>query len=144
MVVARLGYALIEIHGEMLTQTRGQIQNVVQAGSAIARSFVEKAKAGQIREETAKKMALDAIGAVRFEGANYVFVSTFDGVTIAHPNPDWIGKNSSDLQDAKGKYYAREISAAGRAGSGFVEYEWVKPGAKDPSHKITYGVGIPE
>ncbi len=144
MVVACLGYTLIEIRGEMLMQKRSQIQNVVEAGSAIARSFVEKAKAGQIPEETAKKMALDAIGAIRFDGTNYVFVSTFDGVTIAHPNPDMIGKNNSDVPDAHGRFYTREITAAGRAGHGFVEYDWIKPGAKDPSPKVSYVVGVPE
>ncbi len=144
MVVGCLTYTLVEIHAEMLAQKRSQIRNVVEAGSGIVRGYVQKAKAGQIPEETAKKMALEAIGGMRFDGSNYVFVSTFDGVTIAHPNPDLIGKNSYDQQDAKGNYYAREISAAGKAGQGFVEYEWVKPGAKDPSHKISYVVGIPE
>jgi methyl-accepting chemotaxis protein len=142
MVVVCLGYTLIEVRSQMLMQKRSQIQNVVEAGGAIAHSFADKAKAGQIPEETAKKMALDAISAIRFDGTNYVFVFTFDGFAIAHPT--LAGKSVSDLQDAKGIYYAREISAAGRAGKGFVEYEWVKPGAKDPSHKITYVLGVPE
>ncbi|MGD1015502.1 MAG: methyl-accepting chemotaxis protein [Roseiarcus sp.] len=139
-----VGYTLYEVHGKMLAEKRDQIQNVVEAGDAIARSFVDKAEAGLIPEEAAKKMALDAISAIRFDGTNYVFVSTFDGVMIAHPKADLVGKNTLDQQDADGKYLFRDIAAAGKAGSGFVEYEWVKPGATQPSHKISYVLGIPE
>jgi methyl-accepting chemotaxis protein len=144
MVLGCVGFTLFTLHGQMLTQKRAQIQNVVQSAGSIARSFVAKAKAGQVPEDAAKKMALDAIGAMRFEGANYVFVSTFDAVMIGHPNPDLIGKNLINAQDAKGRYYAREIADAGKAGGGFVEYEWVKPGTTDPSPKVSYVDAVPE
>jgi methyl-accepting chemotaxis protein len=144
MVVSCLGYTLVEVRSQMLMQKRSQIQNVVEAGGAIVRSYVEKAKAGQIPEETAKTMAVEAISAIRFDGTNYVFVLSFDCVMIAHPKADLVGKNTSDLQDANGKYYMRDIAAAGKAGSGFVEYEWVKPGATQPSHKVSYILGVPE
>ncbi|MFZ1963920.1 MAG: methyl-accepting chemotaxis protein [Roseiarcus sp.] len=144
MVVVCLGYTLIEVRSQMLMQKRSQIQNVVEAGGAIARSFVDKANAGQIPEETAKKMALDAISAIRFDETNYVFVSTFDGVMIAHPNADLVGKNTLDTPDSNGRYFFRDIAAAGKAGGGFVEYEWVKPGATRPSHKVSYVLGVPE
>jgi methyl-accepting chemotaxis protein len=144
MVFGCVGYTLVEVRSKMLAEKRSQIQNVVEAGGAIARSFVDKAKAGQVPEETAKKLALDAIGAIRFDGTNYVFVSTFDGVMIAHPKADLVGRNTLDDKDADGKYLFRDIAAAGKAGSGFVEYEWIKPGAKEPSHKVSYVLGIPE
>ncbi len=86
-VVACLSYTLVESRAEMLTQRRGQIRNVVEARGAIVRGFVDKAKAGQSSEEAAKKMALDAIGAMRFEGTNYVFISTFDEDAAAAPEP---------------------------------------------------------
>jgi methyl-accepting chemotaxis protein len=144
MVVGCLAFALNDIHAEMMAQRRNQIQNVVEAGAAILRNFVAKAKAGQVPEEDAKRLALDAVGSMRFDGSNSVFVATFDGVTLAHPDPDMVGKNMLDSQDAAGRYYSREIAAVGRAGSGYVEYQWVKPGAKDPSPKVAFVIGVPE
>ncbi|HEY1940812.1 MAG TPA: methyl-accepting chemotaxis protein [Roseiarcus sp.] len=144
MVLGCFAYTLVEIHAQMMAQKRAQIQNIVESANAIARSFVDRAKTGQMSNDDAKKMALDAIGAMRFDGSNYVFVSNFDGVTIAHPNPDMIGKNSLDTKDANGKLYVRDISEAAKAGRGFVEYAWVKPGGKDPSPKVTYVIGVPE
>ena len=55
-----------------------------------------------------------------------------------------IGKNSLDTKDANGKPYVREIADAAKAGRGFVQYAWIKPGAKDPSPKVTYVIGVPE
>ena len=144
MVVGCLAYTLIEIRAGMMMQKRAQIQNIVEAADAIARRFVDQAKAGQVPEDDAKKLALGAVGAMRIDGTNSVFDSTFEGVTIAHPNPDLIGKNSLASQDVNGKYYAREISDAAKGGQGFVEYAWTKPGAKDPSPKVTYVIGVPE
>ncbi len=144
MVLACVGYTLYEVRAKMLAEKRDQIQNVVDAGGAIARSFVAKAKSGVVSEEEAKKMALDAISAIRFDGTNYVFVMTLDGVMIAHPTANLVGKNVLEMKDADGKYLFRDIAAAGKAGSGFVEYEWVKPGATESSHKISYVLGIPE
>jgi methyl-accepting chemotaxis protein len=139
-----IGYTMLQIRTEMMEQKRSQIRSVVEAGSMIVRGYVEKAKAGQVPEDEAKKMALEAVGAMRFDGVNYVFVSTFDGVTIAHPNPALIGKDQSDSRDENGKYFARDIAEAGKAGSGFVDYMWVKPGEKEATPKVTFVVGIPE
>jgi methyl-accepting chemotaxis protein len=144
MIVACLGYTLSQILAEMMDQKRAQIQNVVEAADAIVRGFVEKAKAGQLPEDQARKMALETIGAMRFAGKNYVFVSSFDGVTIEHPNPDIVGKNSLDSRDANGKYYQRAIIDAGKAGGGFVDYYWPKLGEKDATPKVSYIAGVPE
>ena len=144
MVVGCLGYALVQFRAEMMAQKRSQVQSVVEAAHRIVRGFVDKAKAGELSQEAAEKAALETVGAIRFAGANYVFVSTFDGVTIAHPNPAIVGKNSIDSKDANGKYYARAIAEAGRAGSGFVDYWWPKVADGEASPKISYIVGVPE
>jgi methyl-accepting chemotaxis protein len=144
MIVACLGYTLLQIRAEMIDQKRAQIQSVVEAANAIARSYLEKAKAGQMPEDQAKKMALETLSAMRFAGKNYVFASSFDGVTIAHPNPDMIGKSSLESRDVNGKYYAREIAEAGKSGSGFVDYYWPKLGEKDATPKVSYIIGVPE
>jgi methyl-accepting chemotaxis protein len=81
---------------------------------------------------------------MRFAGKNYVFISKFDGTTIAHPNPAMVGKNNIDGTDANGKYFAREISAAAQSGSGFVDYYWPKIGETEATSKVTFVVGVPE
>ena len=144
MVLGCLSYTLLDIHAQMLSQKRAQIQNIVEAANSIARSFVAKAKAGEMPEDDAKKLALAALGAMRYGSTDYVFVSSFEGVTLAHPNPSMIGKNLLDTQDANGKYFSRDLSNAAKAGSGFVDYYGPKLGAKEPSPKLSYIIGVPE
>ena len=144
MIVGCLGYTLIEIRSEMMAQKRGQIQSVVEVADTIVRGFVEKAKSGQLSEEAAKKGALEAVGAARYAGKNYVFIYSFDGTMLAHPNPDLVGKNNLDVKDVNGRYVAREIIAAARSGSGTVSYDAAKIGEKDLTPKVSYIMGVPE
>jgi methyl-accepting chemotaxis protein len=144
VAVGCLGYILVQIRDDMMAQRRAQVQHIVETASAIVRSLQEKAKAGELSEDAAKKAALQTVGSMRYAGKNYVFVSNFDGVTIAHPNPAVVGKNSLDSQDAKGKYYSREIVAAAKAGSGFVDYYWPKIGETEATPKVSFVVGVPE
>jgi methyl-accepting chemotaxis protein len=144
MIVGCLGYTMVQIRSEMMSQKRNQIQNVVESANAIARAYVEKVKAGLVTEEIAKKAVLDTVGVMRFAGKNYVFISKFDGTTIAHPNPAMVGKNNIDGTDAKGKYFAREISAAAQSGSGFVDYYWPKMGETEATPKASFVIGVPE
>ena len=144
MVLGCLSYTLFDIRAQMMAQKRAQIQNIVEAANSIARSFVAKVKSGAMPEDDAKKLALAAIGAMRYGSTDYVFVSNFDGVSIAHPNPDMIGKSLLDTQDANGKYFSRDLTNAAKAGSGFVDYYWPKLGAKEPSPKLSYVIGVPE
>ena len=144
MIVACLGYTMVQIRTEMMSQKRSQIQNVVESANAIVRVYVEKARAGVMTEEVAKQTVLDTVGVMRFAGKNYVFISKFDGTTIAHPNPAMVGKNNIDGTDSNGKYFAREISATAKAGSGFVDYSWPKIGETEPTPKVSFVIGVPE
>jgi methyl-accepting chemotaxis protein len=144
MIVGCLGYTLIQIRSEMMMQKRGQIQSVVEVANTIVRGFIEKAKSGQLPEEIAKKAALEAIGAARYAGKNYVFIYSFDGTMLAHPNPALLGQNNVDVKDANGRYLAREIIAAAKAGSGTVSYDVAKIGEKDPTPKVAFIMGVPE
>ena len=66
------------------------------------------------------------------DGAFYIFVVDFDGITLAHGgNPALVGMNMSELKDANGVYFIREfIKAAQTNGEGWVDYKWSNPETK--------------
>ncbi|MGE5181100.1 MAG: cache domain-containing protein [Acidobacteriota bacterium] len=70
----------------------------------------------------------------------YVFVDTPDGTELVNPaQPSLEGTNVLALRDVHGKPVAREyITRAAERGSGWVEYEWYKPGGNTPAHKQAY------
>ncbi len=71
---------------------------------------------------------------------NYVFVNSISGVELVNPGfPGIEGKNMIDYQDDNGRKIIKEyIDLADKQGSGWIEYNWPKPGEMTPSKKRTY------
>lgn len=86
------------------------------------------------------------ISSIRFypDKSGYFYGYDFNCVNIAHATQkDLQGKNLYDHKDVKGKYVIRELSAAAKKGGGFVEFYWLKPGAKGEQKKLGYVEPIP-
>jgi methyl-accepting chemotaxis protein len=72
-------------------------------------------------------------------GAGYVTIVGIDSLVLNNPaSPKINGRNMADFQDAKGNYLYKAIAAAGVAGSGYIEYWWPRPGAKEASAKRSF------
>lgn len=85
-----------------------------------------------------------AIDEIRFETdkSGYYFVYQ-DTTNIAlPPKKELQGKDLKDLKDKNGVYLVRDLRDKSKAGGGFVEYIWPKPGAGDVP-KLSYAELIP-
>jgi cytochrome c len=62
------------------------------------------------------------------------------GIVLAHPyNPSIVGKDLTDVPDANGKRYRREIiELAAKAGKGWVDYQYKNPTTGKIEPKTTY------
>jgi len=99
-------------------------------------------------KEEGKRIALirNFISPVRFyqDKSGYFYVYNTKCVNIAHATQkDLQGKNLYDHKDVKGKFVIRELNDAAKNGGGFVEFYWVKPGAKGEQKKMGYVEPIP-
>jgi methyl-accepting chemotaxis protein len=113
-----------------------------------AKSDVQKAIA-MVKEkgvdETLKAIA-DPHGPFA-KGELYVFAGALDKVImVAHPyKPDLVNKDLTVFKDTKGKQFFNEfVQVAKNKGSGWVDYYWPKPGAKEPVLKSTYVERVPD
>ncbi len=71
--------------------------------------------------------------------ALYSFVYNLDVTLVSHPNPKIRGKNLKGVPDAGGKDFRDEIiQGAKKNGSGWVFYEYKKPGSDKLFNKKTY------
>jgi signal transduction histidine kinase len=100
-----------------------------------------------VKEED-KRIALirSFISPIRFyqDKSGYFYVYNTKCVNIAHATQkDLQGKNLYDHKDVKGKFVIRELNDAAKKGGGFVEFYWVKPGAKGEQKKMGYVEPIP-
>ncbi len=71
-------------------------------------------------------------------GDYYVFVTGPDDRVLCHPNASIVGKLESEIIDANGKKVGSEIDAKAKAGGGWVDYVWPRPGQTTPVPKSSY------
>ena len=70
----------------------------------------------------------------------YVFISKLEGTMLVHINGKLEGRNMMGSKDATGKlFHAGMVDALNASPTGtWYEYQWVKPGEKTPSPKVSY------
>ena len=88
------------------------------------------ADSGAVTEAEARKRAYEVISEMRFNGTDYVYALDKSGHVVFHPaNAKYVGTDARSMKDAKGREWGRELAAlAENLGSGYVEYEIIKPG----------------
>jgi hypothetical protein len=125
------------------------------AGFAVAddeadtKALVEKGVA--MVKEKGLEATLKAIGDKQgpfVKGELYLFAGSLDKITLlAHPlaAEKLVGPDLSQMKDSKGSFFFIKFKeTAEKPGSGWVEYMWPKPGAKEDSLKKTFVMKVPD
>ena len=73
------------------------------------------------------------------DGQWYVFIIDEEGYTIAHPNPEFVGRDPGLRLDPTGYYYGDDLLAGTELGR-WIEYVIVKPGTGEDALKHTWAV----
>ncbi|HEY0335638.1 MAG TPA: methyl-accepting chemotaxis protein [Stenotrophomonas sp.] len=124
-----------------LTHTR---QNDLKARAEMALgvidSYAERARRGEMDEAQAKRNALAAVATLRAnEGVDYFYVTDQAPTMLMHPTrPDLTGKPLTDVLSPDGQRIFPAFVRVAQAGGGYVDYQWAKPGRKDPVDKTSY------
>ena len=81
---------------------------------------------------------------IRFEEDKSGYYFVYQGTTnvALPPKKESQGKDLGETKDKNGVYLVRDLLAKAKAGGGFVEYIWPKPGAAD-TPKLSYAEMIP-
>ncbi|WP_158810806.1 methyl-accepting chemotaxis protein [Beijerinckia sp. L45] len=145
LTLAGLGLTLKRSYDLAFEAKRAEVQHLSEAAGTLVHSFVEQERSGALTGTEARKRALEALSAARFDGTNYYFSYGFAGETLALPKKELIGTNRLAVVDSQGRHYIQMFIDIAKAGhSGFVEYDNLLPGDVAPRAKISYIVGIPE
>ncbi len=145
LTIAGLGLVLKRSHDLAYEAKRAEIIHEAEEGGSIVRYFVQREQSGAMTREEAQKRAIEALGAIRFQGVNYVALLGYDGTSLVNANKDIVGKNIIDLKDPFGTPVVRAQLAVAMSGKpGFAEFYWKKLGETTPKLKMSYNIGIPE
>ncbi|WMJ69082.1 methyl-accepting chemotaxis protein [Stenotrophomonas sp. 24(2023)] len=124
-----------------LVQTRETALKVqVELSNGILEHYQRLATTGELSEPQAKAAALQALESMRAEGDTFYY-NVFDTgyELLMHPfRKDLENTNVKDFKGADGvPVYLLQVDAA-KAGGGYVNYTWPKPGSEKPVAKVSY------
>jgi methyl-accepting chemotaxis protein len=99
---------------------------------------------GGVSDADAQKRAMARIGALRYGNNDYFWINDMHPKMVMHPiKPEMNGNDLSAYKDPNGKLLFVDFAdTVKKSGSGFVPYEWPKPGFDKPQPKLSYVVGF--
>jgi methyl-accepting chemotaxis protein len=151
LIIAILSATLVIVAGAQISilrstvveERRMKVRDLVDVATKILAAYGERAKAGKMSAEEARRLAFDAIGAMRWgEFGDYFGVygagSANAGVTYVHGNPKYINVNRWDYKDGQGRLLVQDIVRAARASGGYVEYSVPRASGGAELPKLAY------
>uniref|UniRef100_Q07KT2 Methyl-accepting chemotaxis sensory transducer n=1 Tax=Rhodopseudomonas palustris (strain BisA53) TaxID=316055 RepID=Q07KT2_RHOP5 len=92
----------------------------------------------------AQQRAKARVAALRYGHNDYFFITNLQTQMVMHPiSPALDGKDLTGNKDPNGKLLFVEFTDVVRKnGSGFVDYQWAKPGSDKPLPKLSYVAGF--
>jgi signal transduction histidine kinase len=121
---------------------RGDVKLVVQVAATGLGGLLSDV---QNRSEQIR-LIQDFVSSSRFfpDKDGYFYVYDTQGVCIAHGvQPQLVGRSLIDFKDKSGFAVIRAIIETGKAGGGYVEFYWHKPGVQGTFDKLGYVEMIP-
>ena len=145
--VGLLGTTFLDSH-ELASGLKQQKQIELKHLAEMALGIVKEEhaageKAGMPVAE-AQKRAKARVAALRYGNNDYFFITNMQTQMVMHPmSPELDGKDLTGNKDPNGKSLFVEMTdVVRRNGSGFVDYQWAKPGSDKPLPKLTYVAGF--
>ena len=137
-------FQLNELKSGLEDQKRIELRHLGEVAMRIVNEEYAAAQRGEISVEQAKKNASARIGALRYGADDYFWINDLQPRMIMHPiKPELNGRDLTEMKDPNGKHLFVEFAdVVKRQGTGFVAYEWPKPGMADPQPKLSYVAGF--
>jgi len=135
-------FALYFVRSAMIDDRVDKVRSLVEVARDVAKSYDQRAKAGEFDQETAKKKAKEQLRQMRYSSNDYFTIYTLDGFNVMHASkPELEGTNGIGMKDPNGVEVARGYIDAARNGGGVLYYQWPRLGAAKPINKVAYTIG---
>ncbi len=131
----------LEKTGEvMLADQKAKLQVATHSLALAIGHAIEKIEGADKKIELIRILVDD----IRFEDDKSGYYFVYQGTTnvALPPKKESQGKDLAETKDKNGVYLVRDLQSKAKAGGGFVEYIWPKPGSAD-TPKLSYAEMIP-
>ena len=125
-------------------QRQDELSHLTQVALSIAREEHDAAVRDHSAVDVAQKNAAARISKLRYGNDDYFWINDLTPRMIMHPaKPELNGQDLAGIKDPDGKRLFVEFADVVKSkGSGFVEYQWPKPGKDAPQPKLSYVAGF--
>jgi methyl-accepting chemotaxis protein len=132
-----------EYQQEMAAEQQALKQHVEVAHGVLAWAHGRQVS-GELSEAQAQAVAKQAVAQLRYEGKEYFWINDLVPRVVMHPiKPELNGKDVSAMKDPNGvAIFQAFADTVKKSGSGFVAYQWPRPGSEQPVDKLSYVKGF--
>ena len=118
-----------------------RIKSQVETAHSLVGEVYRQQQSGLLSEAAAKRLAAELIRQLRFDGDNYFWIDTVDGVNVVLLGRSTEGQNRYQDVDPTGKKLIQEIIRNGmKPGGGFSDYLFPKPNQSEAVGKRSYSL----
>jgi methyl-accepting chemotaxis protein len=128
----------------ILDERKSSVRQTVEVAHGLLVHYQDQVSKGKLSEEEGKQLALAAIKALRYSGAEYFWINDMHPKMVMHAaKPELDGKDLTANKDPTGKHlFVEFVNTVKASGAGFVFYMWPKPGSEQPVQKVSYVKGF--
>jgi methyl-accepting chemotaxis protein len=142
-----IGLAVMQannLKASLKQQRQSELSHLAQVAVGIAREEYEIAVRDHSSDDLARKSAAARISKLRYGNGDYFWINDLGPRMIMHPaKPELNGQDLTDSKDPTGKrLFVEFVNVVKKDGSGFVEYQWPKPGKETPQPKLSFVAGF--
>ena len=143
-MVAIVAYAGHELSTRLTEERTEQTRRIVEVAHSLVAEFSGRAQRGEMTVQDAKKQAMRAVSALRYDNSQYFWINDMDGTMLMHPTvPKLNDTNILAIRDAQGvEIFKDMISIVAANGGGRYRYYW--PPDATAQLKVSYVAGFPE
>src|ERR1035437_278327 len=125
-------------------QRQSELSHLAQVAVGIAREEYDIAVRDHSSDDLARKSAAARISKMRYGNGDYFWINDLGPRMIMHPaKPELNGQDLTDNKDPAGKQiFVEFVNIVKKHGSGFIEYQWPKPGKDAPQPKLSFVAGF--
>jgi len=132
--------AALQIQSSVMNERKVATRQVVEEALGVVESFAARSDSGELTQAEAQRQAAETLRGLRYSGVEYFWINDMAPVMIMHPfKPELEGTDLSGITDPSGTHlFVEFVDTVNASGSGFVSYQWPKPGVDAPQPKVSY------
>ena len=133
-----------ELAASLHQQKQIELKHLGELALGIVKEEHAAVQKSGVPEADAQKRAMARISALRYGSNDYYWINDMHPKMVMHPiKPEMNGSDLSSYKDPNGNLlFVDFVNTVKKDGSGFVGYEWPKPGFDKPQPKLSFVVGF--